>query len=210
MITTRGLVKCLVVLLLLAVSITMFGCGPNDCVDKQVKYYERVPVTQANSHVEQETYTYQQPSVEQICGKEFSYEVTYDDKFWIDEPAVEGEINQVKRTAFIHNHENKIGEFGFDLLYMEDGAIVERTINPSKTLVAANGERRLFLAWATEYAPGKDIKIDVIDVPQSSGEETCQKIVKYTNLTGVRDKTVTSESTSYENVIKTKTVTVCD
>ena len=211
MITLRGLIRrFLVILLVIVIAISMMGCGEKSCVEKQVKYYENVPITQTNAHTEQESYTYQQPSVEEICGNDFGYSLEYGDRFWLSTPVVEGEHNQVKRTAYIHNAEDRIGEFGFDILYLEDGKIVERTKNPSKTLVDAQGNKRLFLAWNTPYASGKDVKIDIIDVPQMTGAETCRRIVSYTNMTGVRDKVIETESTSYENVIKTKTVTVCN
>jgi len=209
MITVRGLVRYFVLFIRIASTLLVAGCGEKDCVDKQVKYYEQVPVTRTNEIVQEEEYTYEQPSVELVCSRDFSYDVVYDDKFWLDDP-VEDVPNQVKRTVYIQNHEDKIGMFSFDILYLQDGQVVERTLNPSETLVAAKGERRLFLAWNTEYSPGKDVKIDVIDAPQIKGED-CEKIVKYTNMTGVRNKTVSSEeSVSYENVIKTKTVTVCN
>ncbi|MBU0461328.1 MAG: hypothetical protein KJ574_01945, partial [Nanoarchaeota archaeon] len=197
-------------LAILAVFLVISGCGTSNCVEKQVKYYERMPVTQTNEQVEPEEYTYQQPSVETICGSDFDYIVEYEDKFWLDEPLVLGEPNQIKRTVYIRNNEKQVGQFGFDILHLENGTIVKRTLNPAKTLVAAEGTRTLYLAWSTDYALGKDIKIDVIDVPRLSGDETCERIVRYTNVTGVRNNTITSESTSYENVIKMKTVKVCD
>lgn len=209
MITNRGL-RFIIFILLIASALAIAGCGEKECVEKQVKYYEQEPVTKMTDHVEQESYTYEQPSVEVICGRDFEYEVRYEDSFWLDEKVL-GEPNQVKRTVYIKNFESKVGQFTFDILHLGNGKIIDRSLNPSKTLVSENGERRLFLAWYTDYAPGKDIQIDVIDVPQiREGMDECRKIIKYTNQTGVRDNVVTTETTSYENVIKTKTVTVCN
>ncbi|MFQ5474382.1 MAG: hypothetical protein ACE5DM_00970, partial [Candidatus Nanoarchaeia archaeon] len=171
---------------------------------------EKAPITSVQESEVQETYTFQMPSVDFVCGREFKYDVSYDDPFWLDDPVI-GEPNTLKRTAYIHNYENTRGNFGFDMIYLVDGEIIERTLNPSMSWVEKDGVRRLFLLWNTEYDPKKDVRIDVIDVPEiEAGAEPCEKVVTYVNRTGVRNKTVTSESTSYENVIKTKTITVCD
>ena len=106
--------------------------------------------------------------------------------------------------------EGELGEFEFDVLFMIDGEVHERTLNPTETLVDANQDKHLFLVWNTPYHEGKNIEIDVIDVPELTDASTCRKIVKYTNQTGTRTVTSTLNDTTYKNVIKTRTKTVCD
>ena len=192
------------------VLLVLAGCSGGGCREVEEKYYEKVPVTNSDVVSHEEAYTYQQPNVIEVCGKDFEYEVYYDDPFWLFDTKDPQEPNQLKRTVYIKNDENTLGQFEFDVLFTVDGQVVERSLNPTKSLVDSQQARRLFLVWNTPYSPDKNIEIDVIDVPQLKDQSTCRKIVEYTNKTGTRTVTSTLNDTTYKNVIKTRTKTVCD
>ena len=206
--TTVGSCVKFIILPLTLLLFFLSGCSSN-CFEKTVEYYEAVPTTLKNSVVSKETYTYMQPYVETVCGKNFSYSLNYSDKVWLDKN-LSNKYNTLKRIVYLTNKESQLGEFGFKMIYVDGSDIIKTSDNITKTFVSANATKKLFLLWKTTYGVNKDVKLSLENIPQFKDSSTCKRVVKYTNTTGIRNLTKNYNTTKTSNVIKTKKILVCD
>ncbi|MBI5398737.1 hypothetical protein HZB03_04705 [Candidatus Woesearchaeota archaeon] len=213
----------IVIVVLVSALILLTACKPAPCKTVPVKFYERQQYLVPNMIEKNESYTYTVPKFTKKCYAEpipqetvttDKYSLEIGPKVWLFEPLVLGESNQLKRTIYLKNLQQKKDTFFMDKVYLMNGSEVQRWKHSGLYGIDANSSRRFFVTWSTQYDPAKDVTIQVVDenneLATSKPQEKCIAIEEAEEKTGTRKVLVTENDVKYTPVVKERQKKVCN
>ncbi|MBT7903505.1 hypothetical protein HN587_06600 [Candidatus Woesearchaeota archaeon] len=192
------------IIILALLVFTMFflvGCA---CDEKEVKYFEKVPIIENKANIVESTETIQEEYLDKECISVPNYELELGELTWLNGEKT-GD-NQAKRTVTITNPNPKLVTFYFDKVFLAGEEEVWRSSPSYEQKLPAKGSRNVYLIWNTEYSKDKDIVVDLMNKTSIPGKQSCEFVKKTKDVEISVNTTVPYTETHFETVIKTKKV----